>query len=147
MVTGLSHITIIVRDPDRMEALLTSVLGATKVYDSGNTTHSLCRERFFRLGEAGSIWLAVMEGEPQPARSYNHIAFKIDEGDVETYRARIQAHGLDMREDRARLPAEGRSLYFYDHDNHLFELHTGTLEERLRGYCPSPPPKRDITPS
>ena len=25
-------------------------------------------------------------------------------------------------------------LYFYDDDNHLFELHTGTLEERLERY-------------
>ncbi|MDP3309636.1 MAG: FosX/FosE/FosI family fosfomycin resistance thiol transferase, partial [Polaromonas sp.] len=24
--------------------------------------------------------------------------------------------------------------YFYDFDNHLFELHTGTLDERLRQY-------------
>ena len=29
---------------------------------------------------------------------------------------------------------EGRSLYFYHFDNHLFELHTGTLDERLRSY-------------
>jgi len=29
---------------------------------------------------------------------------------------------------------EGESLYFYDFDNHLFELHTGTLEERLARY-------------
>jgi len=30
---------------------------------------------------------------------------------------------------------EGRSIYFYDHDNHLFELHTGNLEERLARYA------------
>jgi hypothetical protein len=27
------------------------------------------------------------------------------------------------------------SLYFYDDDNHLFELHTGTLAERLERYA------------
>ena len=32
------------------------------------------------------------------------------------------------------MTGEGRSLYFYDDDNHLFELHTGTLEERLQRY-------------
>jgi hypothetical protein len=32
-----------------------------------------------------------------------------------------------------RVEGEGRSLHFYD-DNHLFELHTGTLEERLERY-------------
>jgi hypothetical protein len=30
---------------------------------------------------------------------------------------------------------EGQSLYFYDFDNHLFELHTGTLAQRLARYA------------
>jgi hypothetical protein len=30
---------------------------------------------------------------------------------------------------------EGMSLYFYDYDNNLFELHTGTLEQRLARYA------------
>jgi catechol 2,3-dioxygenase-like lactoylglutathione lyase family enzyme len=133
MVSGLSHITLIVSDLDRMETLLVTVLDATKVYDSGGDTHSLSRERFFLVSD--TVWLAIMEGDHLPARSYNHIAFKIDDAAYEHYRARVQAHGLDMREDRARLPGEGRSLYFYDHDNHLFELHSGTLEERLQRYA------------
>lgn len=29
---------------------------------------------------------------------------------------------------------EGGSLYFYDFDNNLFELHTRTLEQRLERY-------------
>ncbi len=36
--------------------------------------------------------------------------------------------------ERSRVESEGRSIYFYDYDNHLFELHTGTLEERLERY-------------
>ena len=32
------------------------------------------------------------------------------------------------------LPHEGQSLYFYDCDNHLFELHSGTLDESLAAY-------------
>jgi catechol 2,3-dioxygenase-like lactoylglutathione lyase family enzyme len=63
MIQGLSHLTFIVRDLDRMEALLTTVLGAEKVYDSGKATFSLSKERFF---VAGGLWLATMEGEPYP---------------------------------------------------------------------------------
>jgi hypothetical protein len=43
--------------------------------------------------------------------------------------------GLEIRPPRRRVPGEGRSLYFYDDDNHLFELHTGTLAERLERYA------------
>lgn len=39
--TGLSHVTFIVSDLDRMEQLLTAVLGADRVYDSGSKTFSL----------------------------------------------------------------------------------------------------------
>ena len=131
MVEGLSHITLIVRDLDRMERILATVLGATKVYDSGSDCHSLSRERFFLVG---NIWLAIMQGSPLPARSYNHIAFKIEDAEYEAYRDRIAALGLEMQQDRARQPGEGRSLYFFDDDNHLFELHTGTLQQRLRTY-------------
>ena len=42
--------------------------------------------------------------------------------------------GLEIRPPRQRVPGEGRSLYFYDDDNHLFELHTGSLGERLERY-------------
>jgi len=61
----------------------------------------------------------------------NHIAFKISDADLPKYLSKINALGLEVRESRPRVKGEGRSIYFYDYDNHLFELHTGTLEERL----------------
>jgi catechol 2,3-dioxygenase-like lactoylglutathione lyase family enzyme len=64
MNQGLSHMTFIVRDLDRMEALLTAILGAEKVYDSGGQTFSLSKERFFTVA---NMWLAIMEGDPRPA--------------------------------------------------------------------------------
>lgn len=137
MVTGLSHMTFIVRDLNRMETILTSVLGARKIYDSCDDTFSLSRERFFLVGD-NELWIAAMEGEPLKERSYNHIAFKIDDGDFDTYRKRIESLGLDIRESRSRVDGEGRSIYFHDDDNHLFELHTGTLSERLRRYARKP---------
>jgi len=35
---------------------------------------------------------------------------------------------------RPRAEGEGQSIYFYDYDGHLFELHTGTLTDRLVRY-------------
>jgi fosfomycin resistance protein FosX len=130
-IEGLSHITFVVRDLDRMEDILTTVLGAREVYDSGSATFSLSRERFYLVGE---LWIAVMEGEPLPARPYNHVAFKIADADYNDCLARIRSLGLELREGRSRVEGEGRSIYFYAHDNRLFELHTGTLQERLARY-------------
>lgn len=132
MIQGLSHMTFIVRDLDRMEVLLTYILGAKKVYDSGDQTFSLSKERFFTVGD---LWLATMEGDPLPSRTYNHIAFKIEDRDYDILLARINELGLQVRESRSRVEGEGQSIYFYDHDNHMFELHTGTLDERLKRYA------------
>jgi fosfomycin resistance protein FosX len=141
-IEGISHITFIVKDLERMAVLLSSVLGAKEVYDSGEKQFSLSREKFFLLG---GIWIALMEGPSLPDRSYNHIAFTVSESDLEDFRQRLTEAGVDFREGRPRVAGEGQSLYFRDYDNHLFELHTGTLEERLRAYgssgettCPEP---------
>jgi catechol 2,3-dioxygenase-like lactoylglutathione lyase family enzyme len=132
VIEGLSHVTFVVRDLDRMTRILTGIFDAREVYASGEETFSIAREKFF---QAGDLWIAVMEGEPLPSRTYNHVAFKIEDAEFEAYEARIKAMGLEIRPPRQRVPGEGRSLYFYDDDNHLFELHTGTLAERLERYA------------
>ena len=131
MIEGLSHITLITSDLARMTAIVEQVLDGREIYSSGDETFSLSREKFFIVG---GQWIAVMEGESLPSRTYNHIAFKIPASAIDDYRARIENLSLEFREARPRVEGEGHSLYFYDHDNHLFELHTGTLEERLERY-------------
>ena len=132
MIEGLSHMTFIVRDLDRMTEILTGVFDAREVYASDTKQFSLSREKFLLIGD---IWIAIMEGDALPERSYNHIAFKIDDADFDRYAERIGKLGLDMRPPRPRVEGEGRSIYFYDDDNHMFELHTGTLNERLTRYA------------
>ena len=131
-VEGISHITFIVRDLEKMRQLIVDVLGGEEVYSSGDDTFSLSREKFFLLG---GQWIAVMQGEPQPERSYNHVAFKVSEDDLPRLTNAIRELGLDIRPPRPRIDGEGQSLYFHDFDNHLFELHTGTLEQRLASYA------------
>lgn len=135
MIEGLSHITFVVRDLNRMEKILVGALDAKKIYDSGATTFSVSREKFFFVGtEPTQVWVAVMEGENLPTRTYNHVAFKISEADYQACLERVKSLGLEAREGRSRVEGEGRSIYFHDDDNHLFELHTGTLAERLKRY-------------
>ena len=130
-ITGISHLTVVVRDLDRAARLLVEGLGARELYDSGDRTRSLPREKFFELG---GVWIAMMVGEPLPDRSYRHVAFSVDAGDLPGYRARVEAPGVEILSSRPRIAGEGESLYFYDFDNHLFELHAGTLEARLQAY-------------
>jgi len=132
---GISHITFVVRDLNRMAKFLCDGLGAREVYDSFSYNYSLSREKFFVIGD---IWLAAMEGEPPAERSYQHIAFSVSESDLPMYQARLEALGVEIRPPRSRVDGEGISLYFYDFDNHLFELHTGTLEQRLTRYGAGP---------
>ena len=137
-IEGLSHITLLARDLDRMEAMLAAALGARKVYDSGAATFSLSPERFYLIGSGPApVWLAVMQGEPPP-RSYQHVAFKIAAAEFDSACARVAAAGLEVRPGRPRVEGEARSLYFYSPEGHLFELHTGTLAARLARYAGGP---------
>ena len=131
MIEGISHVTFVVSDLERMSKFLSRIFDAREVYASGDRTFSLSAEKFFLVG---GIWIAIMEGDVQGGKSYNHIAFKIKDEQFDEYAARIRSLGVDVRESRNRLDGEGRSLYFYDYDNHLFELHTGTLKQRLEVY-------------
>lgn len=130
LILGISHITFIVKDLDKAAAFFEEIFEAKEVYSSGNRTFSISKEKFFLIN---NLWIAVMEGE-EIEKSYNHIAFKIDESDYDMYLERIEKLGLEIKSGRKRVAGEGNSIYFYDYDNHLFELHTGTLEMRLLRY-------------
>ena len=129
-IEGISHITFIVTDLDRTASLLCDGLGAKEVYDSAGRNFSVSREKFFTLG---GVWLAAMEGKPVD-RSYRHVAFKVDAAALPGLESRLRSLGVEVQPSRPRVDGEGQSLYFYDFDNNLFELHTGTLEQRLERY-------------
>ena len=131
MIAGLSHITFIVQDLDKMTRIITEILGGREVYASGAKQYSISPEKFF---DVSGIWIAVMQGDGLPSRSYNHVAFKVSLEQLAKAKVAIKTLGLELREPRPRIAGEAQSLYFYDDDNHLFELHTGTLEERLQHY-------------
>ncbi|GEN49949.1 FosX/FosE/FosI family fosfomycin resistance hydrolase [Alkalibacterium pelagium] len=131
MIEGLSHITLVVTDLDRTARLFSDIFEAEEVYDSGEKKHSLFKEKFFLIA---GVWVAIMESEDIKNETYHHVAFKISNSEYEIYKKKLEAYDIRMRESRPRIEGEGRSLYFYDYDNNLFELHTGKLEERLDSY-------------
>lgn len=132
MIEGISHLTFIVKDLERTAIFLRSIFDAQEVYSSEDNIYSLSREKFFLIS---GQWIAIMEGDSLSDRTYNHVAFKIKDEEFDIYESRVHGLGIDFKPPRPRVKGEGRSLYFYDYDNHLFELHTGTLSERLARYA------------
>ncbi|HHQ0205181.1 TPA: fosfomycin resistance hydrolase FosX [Listeria innocua] len=131
MISGLSHITLIVKDLNKTTTFLEEIFDAEEIYSSGDDTFSLSKEKFFLIA---GLWICIMEGESLQERTYNHIAFQIQAEEIDEYIERIKSLGMEIKPERSRVKGEGRSVYFYDYDNHLFELHAGTLEERLKRY-------------
>jgi len=131
VIECVSHITFVVKNLDKTTELFKELFNAKEVYYSGEKTHSLFKERFFIIGNQ---WIAVMENTNILNRTYHHVAFKISDSDVDSYLDKIKALSLELKPPRKRVSGEGYSIYFYDYDNNLFELHTETLEKRLSSY-------------
>ena len=121
MIKGINHITFVVKDLERTATFLEEIFEAKEVYSSLTV-------KYFLLND---LWVALNKGEPLSQPTYNHIAFTISDSDFDKYIQRIKSVGAEIKQGRARKPGEGQSIYFYDFDNNLFELHTGSLLERL----------------
>ncbi|MCL2773329.1 MAG: FosX/FosE/FosI family fosfomycin resistance hydrolase [Oscillospiraceae bacterium] len=131
MISSISHITFIVQDLELATIFWENIFEAKEVYSSGDKIYSISKEKFFLVG---NVWICIMEGDSLSERTYNHTAFQINDNEFEDYLERIKNCGVEIKQERLRVEGEGRSIYFYDFDNHLFELHTGSLDERLRRY-------------
>ncbi|WP_405048414.1 FosX/FosE/FosI family fosfomycin resistance hydrolase [Rhodoferax sp.] len=131
-IEGISHVTFVVQDLERMARLMCEGLGGREVYDSHRKNFSLSHEKFFVVG---GTWIAAMQGDAPEQKSYSHLAFKVSEEALPTFEQRLRKLGVEIRPPRPRVEGEGQSLYFYDYDKHLFELHTGTLAQRLQRYA------------
>lgn len=131
MIKGISHVTFVVKDLEKSAKLLEQIFEAKEVYDSKNKNFSLSAEKFFKIGK---IWIAIMQGKSLKEKTYNHIAFEVAEKDLKIYEKKIKQLGLKIKPARPRVKEEGKSIYFYDYDNHLFEIHSGNLKTRLKSY-------------
>ena len=131
MITSISHLTFIVSNIERASLFFCEGLGAKEVYDSDAKNYSISREKFFTLG---GVWLVAMEGIADKPRSYQHVAFRVSDEDLPSIILRLKRIGVEFKTGRSRVAGEAQSVYFYDFDNNLFELHTGSLDVRLAAY-------------
>jgi len=129
-IKSISHITFVCKNLEKTSHFLKELFDAKEIYSSNDKTFSISKEKFFMVGD---LWIAIMEGK-SINQTYNHIAFSVNEKLLPMFEAKIKDLGLKILPGRPRKHDEGKSIYFYDYDNHLFELHTGDLKTRLNFY-------------
>ena len=128
-MSGLSHITFMARDVDRATAMLERILEGRVVYRGNGASRS--RETFLLVDD---VWVAVVEGEGPASATYDHVAFHVEDDELDEREQRARDLGLTIEPSRPRGPGEARSVYIRDDDRHLIELHSGTLDERLAAH-------------
>ena len=120
MLGSISHIALIVKDPARTGALFRDLFSARVLERMDDEGHL---ETFVRLG---GTWLVLVAAPVERARTGDHIAFHATPEVLEATVAKLEALGHEFIRARSNT-----SLYFFDYDDHVFELDTGDLDKEL----------------
>ena len=120
MLGPISHVALVVSDPARTAALFQQLFEAPTVKRVDEEGHD---ETFVRLGET---WFLLAQGSMERPRTGDHIAFRISKTEMDAAAAKLKGMGMEIILARA-----DTSLYFFDYDNHVFELDTADLAAEL----------------
>jgi len=113
-------------DLEAAERFYAGVLGLEKI------TRVPGRHVFFRCGDRVLLLFnaaRTLEGgmlPPHGATGPGHVAFAVAEGELAEWRARLEAHGVQVETEFA-WPGGGHSLYFRDPAGNSLELGTPAI--------------------
>ena len=122
MLESISHVALVVKDPARTAALFQDLFDARMVQRQDDEGHL---ETFVRLGGA---WIVLVGAPVERTRTGDHIAFQATPDIIEATAAKLQRMGREFVRARSN-----RALYFFDYDDHVFELNTEDIDEELGG--------------
>ena len=121
MITGLSHITLSVRDLALSFEFYSGALGLQPRLRWPQGAYL----------SAGGLWLALTVDDTTrrgPLPEYTHLAFEVPDERFAAMAAKLRRLGVVEWQPNT---SEGDSLYFLDPDGHKLEVHASTLEKRL----------------
>lgn len=120
MLGPISHIALIVRDPARTAGFLRELFEAPVLKRTDADGHD---ETFVRLGVT---WCALVGADVGRERTGDHVAFRVARESIPLIADRLKSRGCEFI-----LSKSGTSLYFFDFDNHVFELDSSDQEQEL----------------
>jgi len=126
-VQGINHFCFSVSDLDKSIKFYSEVFGA-KI---------LVRGRKLAYFDLKGLWIALNQEDvfrDPNNRTYTHIAFTINNDDFEGIETKLKNLNVEVLSGRTRDERDKNSIYFLDPDGHMFEFHTGNLQDRLDYY-------------
>ena len=109
--SGIDHVVLHVKDPQRSKKFYTEVLGMTVYRDFPDQV-------FMHAGGQG-VALFQREGDSATAGGdLNHLALNVAAGNYESLKADLEAHGVAVNGRRG----DDRCIYFNDPDGHRLQL-------------------------
>jgi catechol 2,3-dioxygenase-like lactoylglutathione lyase family enzyme len=121
MLDSISHIALVVKDPARTAALFEHLFGVQALQRKDEEGHL---ETSLRLA---NTWFVLVAAPAERARTGDHIAFRATPEILEATVTKLQAMGREFIRARG-----DRALYFFDYDDHVFELDTEGLDDEVQ---------------
>ena len=120
MLGPIAHVALIVRDAARTAGFLRDLFDAPILRRTDDEGHD---ETFIRLGVT---WFALISADVKRERTGDHIAFRVVRASIPLLAEKLKSQGCEFI-----LSKSGPSLYFFDFDNHVFELDSSDQEQEL----------------
>ena len=120
MLEAIGHVALVVQNPARTASLFKELFASKIVLRKDSDGHE---ETFVQLGRT---WFVLVQADVQRSRTGDHIAFSVSKRTLLACAEKLKQMGQEFL-----LARSDTALYFYDYDNHVFELDTTDLEKDL----------------